>query len=306
MKILIIGLARSGTTALFYKIKEALPGSVGLFEPGKFKDKYKNKDVVAKILFNDYLDKNFTDFSNFDKKILITRDLRDMIVSLFIYFVHLDFWYGSKKFRKVLRLLKEKEKDPASISLISMINEVRRLGGFNTNIEKIKKEIVFSMKFADKHPEFFLVRYEDMVDGKLGALEKYLGFKLDEGKRMEKEYSYLIRSKKYGGWRNWFTEEDVKFFKPLFNPYLKKYGYDMSWKLNKAQKIKSSECSEYFIKNAKDRAFNKDRRNQNITVLLKKPFKFIRENSKTFAKFSRKMRGFDNDPIKREILKGLE
>lgn len=84
MKIVIFGLAKSGTTALFYKIKNSLPpDTVCLFEPRSFDPRAVKKkriksllshrrepDVLAKVLpFRPHDPADVDSFSHFERLI---------------------------------------------------------------------------------------------------------------------------------------------------------------------------------------------------------------------------------------------
>ena len=97
MKIVIAGLPKSGTTALFYKIKNSLPRNAkGLFEPFKYIPNPEDEkfDLVAKILFwPNRLEADYDSWGCFDKKIMIIRDPRDRYISEFLYIVRHSKYY---------------------------------------------------------------------------------------------------------------------------------------------------------------------------------------------------------------------
>jgi len=82
MRIVIIGIAKTGTTALFYKIHNNMEFLTPVFEHKSNKD-----NVLVKLLIN----KNnpsvndFNEFINFDKTVFIIRDIRDVIISSLLY-----------------------------------------------------------------------------------------------------------------------------------------------------------------------------------------------------------------------------
>ena len=75
---------------------------------------------------------------------------------------------------------------------------------------------------------WFIFRYEDMIDKNFDALNEYLGFKIkDEAEiPMITKKSKVARKKAYGDWRIWYTEEDVELYKPVYLPYMELIGYD--------------------------------------------------------------------------------
>jgi hypothetical protein len=85
-----------------------------------------------------------------------------------------------------------------------------------------------------------------MVDGEFEALNQYLGFTVQHEEEVPKAYGKVVRKKKYGDWRQWFTEEDVRLFKPAFAPYMEVMGYNLDdWKLDPNPVIEPRYSSEY-------------------------------------------------------------
>ena len=145
MKTVIFGLARSGTTALFYKLKHSLPPqTVCLFEPRSFNARALRKktigsllkgssepDVLAKVLpFRPGDPADADSFSHFEKQILIVRDPRDRLISRLLYGV-----YDSRlcdddlKVSAFLDILKRKESDSRSVSLKNLLAAFATLNG---------------------------------------------------------------------------------------------------------------------------------------------------------------------------------
>jgi len=250
-KIIVLGLPKTGTTALFFKIKNSLPKNIKcLFEPKKYIEEKEDseKGVIAKVLFG-HIDIDF--FSSFDKKILIVRDPRDWCISRFLYSV---FYVGNYKngnfIKEKIELLKKKEKSPGKVLLKDCMKE---------NLSKPLDKVI---DFQKTHKDFFILKYEDFVDDKLPDLENYLGFKLTGTSKVPESFKRVERTKDYGDWKNWFTEEDIEYFKPMFERYMKEYNYWDDWKLNEKQVILPEYASEY----AK-RIVNERRRNENIPEL---------------------------------------
>jgi hypothetical protein len=248
MKIVVVGLAKSGTTGFLYKIKNSLSGDIKvLFE----RKEYNNQEadtVIAKCLLGHKL--NIDSFAVFDKKILIVRDPRDRMISSFLYLMFASNKYESEKeIKRIISLLIKKEKNPSSISFVDLAKTVFSKNFFKSQyINRIK---IFN-RFYREHPDYFIVSYEDFIDNKLGALEDYLGFKLNGSSEVASVLSRVVRTKSYGSWKNWFTKEDVIFFKDLCSGFMLKHGF-FDWELNKKQEILPEHCSDYVIRVVNDR-----------------------------------------------------
>jgi hypothetical protein len=105
-----------------------------------------------------------------------------------------------------------------------------------------------SFKFHEKNSDYFVIKYEDFIDGDIKNLENYLGFPVLSENIIEGEYGDIARIKNYGDWKNWFLREDVDFFRPLFKEYMVRYGYPDEWRLGANPKILPEHCSEYVVK----------------------------------------------------------
>jgi hypothetical protein len=56
----------------------------------------------------------------------------------------------------------------------------------------------------------------------------------------------VVRKKIDGDWRIWFTEEDVRLFKPAFGAYMEVMGYDLNdWRLDPNPVIEPEYSSVY-------------------------------------------------------------
>lgn len=242
-KVLVVGMAKSGTTALFYQIKNSMPDStLCLFERKNIK--LLPKDEFRPVLAKEIIGKAKEDvYAIFDKRILIIRDPRDMLISTCLYMVRHEPFVNDEKFmREYIGLLRKKEKDPRCVSIrqiLSCIDDKRR--------HQKGKKVAWLERIPilqNKH-NLFLIKYEDFVRGDIINLEKYLGFKLVGLPQVEPARQRVERTKWYGDWKNWFTEEDVIFFQPRYKKFLQLYGYEDDWSLNPNPVISSEHASLY-------------------------------------------------------------
>ena len=128
MKVVIAGLGKSGTTALFFTLKRAMPPDTHhLFEPSRFDAQTgMTSNVLAKILIRDSTE--YASFDDFEKKILIIRDPRDIIVSRVLYDIYNapDACRDAAKIDAFVRLLRRKEAEPRNVSLLEIIDLLDR------------------------------------------------------------------------------------------------------------------------------------------------------------------------------------
>jgi len=256
MRIFILGLGKSGTTALLYKVAGGLPNCFAFSggKPGKYLGDYKN--AVYKHTYSPRKGKDFDLFREhlskvpYDKKIWIARDCRDAAISKMLYRWHRGYLGRKKQYEAHLALVLKKERDPRSIPFY----EICRYAGHGE--WPMTKEQVFEHEKARYQQmyefvkglgdDWFLFKYEDMVDNKFEGLNEYLGFEVKTETEVAKGYTKVVRKKTYGDWRNWFTPEDVELFKPAYTPYMELIGYDCNdWQLNDNPVIEPEFSSMY-------------------------------------------------------------
>jgi hypothetical protein len=258
MKIFILGTGKTGTTALVYKVAGGLPNCMAFSggKPGKYLGDYEN--AVYKHTYEERKGKSFELYQahlnkeHYDRKIWMARDPRDAAVSRMLYRWHRGILGHKQQYQAHLDLVLKKEQDPKSIPF----HEICRYTGhaeWPRNIEGVVDEeqkrygpmCDFVKSLGD---DWFLFKYEDMVNQQFAALNDYLGFEVQKeaevpaGTGKEK----VVRKKAYGDWRHWFVEQDVALFKPALLPYMKVVGYDCDdWDLSPEPKIEPRFSSEY-------------------------------------------------------------
>jgi hypothetical protein len=258
MKIFILGTGKSGTTALLYKVAGGLPNCHAFSggRPGKYVGNYDH--AVYKHTYDERKGKNFELYSDhlanehYDRKIWMARDPRDAAVSRMLYRWHRGYLGHKKQFGAHFELVLKKEQDPKSVAF----HEICFYTGYNvwprSADEVVEEERVRNQNMADfvkqLGDDWFIFRYEDMIDKNFAALNDYLGFatetnaEVPSGSGKEK----VVRKKAYGDWRHWFTPKDVTLLKPAYTPYMGAVGYDIDdWNLSPEPLIEAQFSSEY-------------------------------------------------------------
>src|SRR5437763_8059030 len=125
MKIVIAGLPKTGTTRIFYKIRNSLEDPVReMFEPSSYEPEPADTEqsVLAKKLIAPKHVAELTSFEGFDKKIAIVRDPRDWVISMLLYDVFsLPIHENPEAIRQILDLLRRKEEIPSAVSVLELI-----------------------------------------------------------------------------------------------------------------------------------------------------------------------------------------
>jgi len=258
MKVLILGLGKSGTTAMVYKVAGGLPNCHAFSggQPGKHTGNYEN--AVYKHTYEERKGKSFDLYKehlkkeSYDRKIWMARDPRDAAVSRMLYRWHKGHKGSKKQYEAHLERVLKKEKNPASISFA----ELCRYSGRNAwprSIEDVvdQERVRYDRMHAfvkELGDDWFLFKYEDMIDGNFESLNEYLGFavKADGEVPASTGKAKVVRKKASGDWRQWFTEQDVELFKSAYKNYMELIGYDLNdWALDENPVIEPEYSSVY-------------------------------------------------------------
>jgi hypothetical protein len=235
--ILVLGPGKSGTTALHYCLKESAEVHCGLALAALFEAK-SSEEVsafldahdggIVKILVERYV--KFADHAflpRFGRRVLISRDPRDNVVSRLIWIVATRLERASPEVREaILSLLARKQADPDAVSLLALFAAVQPLVTATKPYAAVARRMAYSAAavLAQSGGAFFALRYEDFVDGRLEALEGYLGFPVQRAFELA-HHERVRRTASYGAWRNWFLPEDYAFFAGERRDELAAMGY---------------------------------------------------------------------------------
>ncbi|MFT5113327.1 MAG: hypothetical protein ACI8P9_002656 [Parasphingorhabdus sp.] len=261
MKVLILGLAKSGTTALAYKIHESMPDGAELeFEPGKTKGAEdlqlhnritaSNRPVVTKNLI--YPDQQtrwqeiWANVAKYDRAIWIVRDPRDILISNFFYHWYQGYQVDKQAFELALKRTQQKEQSPSSMAFIDLVAGTMTKDRDQLQAWQQSWYDILNGAAETIQQRMHILKYEDFVDGRVDGLSEYLGISIEGETEVPDEHKRVIRTRGYDNWRRWFTNEDVEFFTPLISSFLQRMGYDHEdWKLIPCDTLPSAEGSEY-------------------------------------------------------------
>jgi hypothetical protein len=250
MKILIVGIARSGTSALYFKLKQALPDTTWcLYEPPRFDstDPGGLPDVLAKIVIGPADKFDYTSFCGFDRKIMIVRDPRDNLISRLLYHpcATAAFRADRAKIAVFLNTLRCKEADPRSVSVVELMDWFHFLTGLCRR-EWLTMMYDIALDFHRANDEFVVCKYEDFIAGRNGTIGDYLGISLPPGEAVvAAQYQHVVRTKSAHNWKDWFTPDDVDYFAPYLKPFMAAYGYADDWELAEKPHIDPAHTSEF-------------------------------------------------------------
>ena len=263
MKIVVLGKGKSGTTALLHMIAAAFPECQPVL--GGFHAHAKNRarpssdpdeSYACKFTYNDRKGRSFDAVmrhiaaEGYDKKIWVTRDPRDNAVSDALFRWRRRHGKSRQQYRACLALVQRKERAPDSVPFYEIYRYTGDSGGPHSLEQLVDEERTRYERMCefvrDLGDDWFVFRYEDLVDRNFAALSAYLGRDVRADAEIPRDDQLKARTKSYGDWRNWFLEEDVRILEPVYAPYMDLVGYDSSdWKLNPDPTIDPAIASEY-------------------------------------------------------------
>lgn len=256
MRIVIAGLAKTGTSGLFAQLKNSIDGDIrALFEVSDYvpQELDTQRTVLAKILIGSDNHTHYTIFDDFDRKICIVRDPRDRIISSLLFrCCRAEFLEDEKKLQQLLDLIRLKEQDPAQVSVEAIARLQAQLSGQpKRNAIELMHDLAYpqqwQLEFLAKRPDQFVLRYEDFVVGKLGDLADYLGFAIGGSAEVDENFKRVLRTKSSGDWRNWLLDSDVALLRqiPVLDRFMSEFHYSDSWLLAENPSVKAKFASQY-------------------------------------------------------------
>ena len=236
--ILILGLPKSGTSGLLMLLSSIFPKHSVNLERIQF---IEDSDFVKGIICKDLIDSpektnTYKEvYKKFTKIVFIVRDPRDRVVSSILYGGFNTIVNKLDIKEEFLKRLRDKETKPMNVSCLELVSilrsglkcktnndlQVPTLGAENYLLESLEN-------ISNINVPNIIIKYEDFVDNKLEILEDFLEVKFQ---KTGMEFSRTARSKRYGEWKNWFTDKDIEYFKSIANPILEKFKYE-DWSTN--------------------------------------------------------------------------
>jgi hypothetical protein len=266
MRVLVVGKAKTGTTALVSLVKGALDPCHLVMEPRSVLDFGPDSNAgtgneAIKILYEHFRDRPrhldaivHAEFGfPVDKVVFISRDVRDEMVSKLLY--HAKIARDDKLvtdptvFAEWVGVLEQKEHDPAGITFHELCRRFHELFGIDlwariTDMDEKARYEHYITEGVER--DRFVMPYEDMVVGNNAALADYLGVPLtsDMSSVDLGQYGHTIRSGKAGNWRSVFTPADVELLRPMLRDALPGPLYD-DWELHPDTRLDPDEYSGY-------------------------------------------------------------
>ena len=247
-RILVFGLPKSGTTLMLQRIAAAVPDHKRYFETAA--DPGTSHLVCKRLLYRELT----AELPQFDRRVFIVRDPRDRLISCLLYAPYALF-DTCQQIREYLALLRKKEQDPRAVTCRQLADYL----GYKHYIPQTSCDR-WAAQWA-KSPaivaiEKHVIRYEDLIQDDVTALEQYLGFRLAPA-GIYPGYRRVLRTGTAGDWRHWLTPEDCEWLREKFAAYMELFGYDTAdWDLQPKPRILPKHCSEYLANVFRERDLN--------------------------------------------------
>lgn len=271
IRVSIVGLAKSGTSALYSAVKACLPAPRRLmFEPVNvtelaYVSTGHEQNALTKLMFSS-LDRLEYTPDRFTHNIAIVRDPRDTVVSSVLFrFNRLRLINNKAASDRLIALFKRKEQDPRSVSMVELLE----------SIEAGEAES-FRAGFADQLSRFsayldlgkhHLITFDQMREGDLTDLNAYLGLELAPPPPLDGWIGKISRKGDSGDWKHWFSPSDVDYFRDSMMPFISKYGFSPDWELATPPVIEPEHCSQYIARLAEARRVDPNLKNAEVTDL---------------------------------------
>lgn len=219
-------------------------------EPRDISEFEGEENIVAKKLIEALNEKNPDEeksFNLFDKKLFLIRDPRDSFISRLLYMPYKKSQFNDDNAAsRYTSIIKQKSLQPKSIDLRSIESLFYEITGINVS-SMVKDLNAKSIRlWREYNPDFFLIKYEDFVSGNVDSIVKYLGFNISSSVEVPKNFKRLSRTRSYGNWKNWFTEEDNEFYFNEFKDFILEFSY-LNEPINTEQIIDRQHADLYVI-----------------------------------------------------------
>jgi len=237
---LIVGLAKTGTTAVAMTLANTLKVSDVLLEPKEattIEQFRKSGRVVVKIIFDHWqtradalkaiVDPTPGDYAPIT--IIIVRDPRDEAVSRLHYAAY-DYFSTrpttEDERAEWIDIFRRKEETPDGVALIDMQNEIMsRFGvGFlpGRHLYDAYYQFIDDIS-APGGPGVHLLRYEDFVRGTIQ--DELLQTLLSGSHEVGPAFRRVFRSGSSGDWQHFLTDRDLSVFNDACQPFLRRFEY---------------------------------------------------------------------------------
>ena len=248
-------MARCGSSAIFELIKNSCDvESNSFFEPTEeiircqvLPSCSEESRTIVKAILRPYLkyEKKVQGF--FSRTIGLTRDPRDNLISrMFFRLISDPFKQNPQIYKEILEILEKKIEKPHTVSVVQIFRIMEGSGLMENMIDKrVEENLALFMDWHDRNQNSFIFSYENFILGDFSDLSDYLNLTVNHTGELKVVRPEIKRNGKIGEWKNWFTPEDVDFFKPRMEKFMGRYCYPLDWNLPDDQQLNPITSIDY-------------------------------------------------------------
>lgn len=271
-RVSIIGLAKSGTSAMYSAVKASLPVPRRLmFEPKTaaelaYVTEGHDQNALTKLMYSSTNRLGY-DPQRFTHNVAILRYPRDTVVSSVLFqFNRMKLLNDAENRERLIGLFKKKERDPGSVSIVTLLDAIE-VGAADSFRRGFSNQLTRFSAYLDLGWHH-LITFDQMRAGEFEALNGYLSLQLTPPPPLEGWIGKISRKGDSGDWKHWFCPSDIAFFKEAMEPFLLKYGFDPSWDLDEMPVIDPEHCSLYIARLADARRADPNLKDATVTDLV--------------------------------------
>ena len=165
-------------------------------------------------------------FHQFDRRILLVRDPRDVLISRLLYTPYMRPAFNEdSNVDGFLEVVRAKVERPTSVDIRTLLDVFNQISGISLldHVARLMDRTIEIYKTWDHR--FMLFRYEQLIAGEDKDLAEYVGAHLPKQINVEAELRRVERTRSSGDWKHWMTKADKVFFDERYSSYYKIFGY---------------------------------------------------------------------------------
>lgn len=252
LRYIVLGMGKSGTTALYSAIARGVDTPVDLFFEPVDLDIVRPSDpghaLVAKVLLEKTRMESMDRLvDGFDKRVFLVRDPRDVLISRLLYKIRdMDVIFEESKLGIFLDALRCKEQHPSSRGVIELYEMLAELTGEPSYLDAFARVHQSAVrKWERLRDAYHLITYEAFIDGRTDRLSEYLGITISPNVEVAAQWRRVARSKGYGDWKHWFLERDLDYVRDNAAEFMAAFGYDADWETAEPRVIPAETTTDY-------------------------------------------------------------
>ena len=247
MRLLIYTHAKTGSTAFAYSVLSRFPDHRLIFEPSSLNGIPDEPNLIVK-----YISPNWADdqrhVSNYDAVIVLVRHPFDVLISRIMYFAFMarDFIDDCRmaEFYRLLQRLEAQDQGVSMRTVWDWLTQLRPQWPLTHGLRQQFERLRVALAAMKGHR---LTKYEDACDATMQPIDDPLWFPMSTRRGIASEFGRVERSTEAGGWRDWFSDEDCRYFAAI--PEIRRYaaacGYDLTEPVASVQVRDRKIASEY-------------------------------------------------------------